>query len=172
MAMLPNNLVKETDNYDVDVIQGLNVNSQEFKEFLVRLRQEINEIRISLNARDGGYRVLGEFNTGMQYYPNAAVPTMYRTINCCTVNFGALPNAGTTLVNHNINPGTGTTANYFFIGWDAMANNTGALTYLTIPYNDGTNIISLSVTQTQVSITTNFNASAYTTDVTLYYIVN
>src|SRR5580692_710292 len=170
MAYITNNLLPDRDVYDVDVIEGLDVNSQQFKDFLVRLYQITNDIKISVNSRDGGFWPLGEFNTGMQYYPNPADPTATpRTINRCVVNFGALPNNATKVVNHNINAGIGTTTNYFFIGHSAWANDTTNLIYFPIPSVSPTtgNNVFLSVGQTQVAITTNFNATAFTTDVTL-----
>jgi hypothetical protein len=174
MADIPSNLLPLLQKYSDDVIQGLDVKSEEFKNFLVFLRDSINDINTSVNQRDGGSWANGEFNTGMQYYPNPADPTATpRTIFRCVVPFGALPNNAPKSVNHNINPGTGTTANYFFVGHSAWANKTTvAFAYYPIPQNDGVNITTLTVSQTQVTITTNFDATAFSTDVTLYYIVN
>ncbi len=177
MAEIPNNLLPQRDVYDVDVIQSFDVDSQDFKDFLVRLYQITNDIKISMNARDGGYFPLGEFNSGMQYYPNtiALDPTATpRTIFRDTVNFGALPNAGSKSVNHGINPDLpGVTADYRFLWWYAMANDPVNFSYYPIPQADvAGNITDLYVTQTQITISTNWNASAYSTDVTLFYIVN
>jgi hypothetical protein len=173
----PNAFLEATDVYDVEAIQQLDVNSEEFKEFLVRLRQNINNISLSVNNRDGGFYTLGEFNTGAQLFPTVDPITFevseYRSVIRDTINFGPLPNAGLFSVNHTINPPTGTTANYTFLHIYGAATNTGALAYIPIPYSDPAgNIISLSVNATQVTIGTNFNASAYTGIIVLEYVVN
>ncbi len=174
MANYINSFVPINSVYDVDVIQGLNINSKEFKDFLVRLRQDTNGIAISVNGRDGGFFGIGEYNTGTQLYPNAADPTNYRTIIRTVVDFGALPNAAIKAVNHNINPGTGTTANYIFTKVFATASDTTGLTYFSLNYMDiAGNIAVLTATQTQVVIETNFNATNYNQCVViLEYIVN
>jgi hypothetical protein len=173
----PNSFLETTDVYDVDTIRGLDVDSEEFKEFLVRLRQNVNNIAISVNNRDGGFYPLGEFNTGRQLFPILDPVTNelleYRSILRDTIDFGALPNAGVKLVNHHINPPTGTTIRYVFTHIYGAATNPTLLTALPIPYSDPAgNIISLNVTQTQVGVQTNFNASLYTGIIVLEYIIN
>lgn len=173
----PNAFLATTDVYDVEAIQALDVNSEEFKEFLVRLRQSINNIALSVNNRDGGFYTLGEFNTGAQVFPTVDPVTLevseYRSVIRDTINFGTLPNNGTTAINHTINPPTGTTTNYTFLHIYGAATNTAALQAISLPYEDTAgNIASIIVTQTQVVITTNFNASAYTAIIVLEYVVN
>lgn len=175
MANRPNAFIETTDVYDVDIIKGLDVNSEEFKEFLVRLRQNINNIALSLNGRDGGYYTLGEFNTGLQYFPASTDPSAtYRSVTRTVVNFGVLPNAATKTVTHMINGDTGITANYIFTHIYGAATNPNALTAIPIPYIATIgNIVELDITQFNVSIRTNFNASIYTQCViVLEYIVN
>lgn len=175
MPNFPNSFENTTDVYDVDVIQGLDINSSEFKEFLVRLRNRINRLAVSLNGRDGGFYGLGEYNTGMQYFPSSTDPQAnYRTVTRQVVNFGALPNTATKAVNHNINPPSGTNANYIFTRIYATATDSVGFSYIPVPLADAAgNIIDLIINQTQVTITTNFDATAYTIcEVVLEYIVN
>jgi hypothetical protein len=173
MANYINSLVPISSVYDVDVIEGLDINSKEFKDFLVRLRQDINGIAISVNGRDGGSFGLGEYNTGTQFFPDAADPTTYRSVVRTVIDFGALPNVGVKLVNHNINTPTGTTVNYVFTRVYGVASNPTILRYLPIPYTEpGGFIASLFVTATQVGIETSFNALLYNGIIVLEYIVN
>jgi hypothetical protein len=161
----PNAFLETTDVYDVDTIQGLDVNSQEFKEFLVRLRQNINNIALSVNGRDGGYSMLGEFNTGTQLFPNPAdINSINRSEIRDTVNFGALPNNTTKNVNHHMNAGNGATSSYIMTELSIVATNPAASpTFIQVPYADTAgNIITYTITSTQVRITSNFNASNYT----------
>jgi hypothetical protein len=175
MADMPNALLQTTDVYDVDVIEGLDVNSKDFKEFLVRLRQSINNIALSLNSRDGGYYGIGEFNAGMQYFPDPNDPTaLYRTVTRTVVNFGTLPNNTTKSVAHGINTPTGVTSSYIFTHIYACATDTTTPTAFPIPAHDTSgNTTYISVDATNVSITTNWNATAYTEClVVIEYIVN
>jgi hypothetical protein len=168
-----NSFLPITDVYDVDIIRGLDINSEEFKEFLVRLRQSINNMAISINSRDGGYYGLGEYNSGAQFFPNTVLE--YRTVLRTVVDFGTLPNNAAKSVNHNINSAAGgTNANYIFTRIYATASDPIGFTYIPIPYVAvGGNIVALIVTQTQVTITTNFNATNYTQCyVVLEYVVN
>lgn len=160
--------------YDVDVIKGLDINSEEFKNFLVRLAQDITGIAISVNGRDGGYFGLGEYNTGTQYFPNTVEPTVYRTVFRTVVDFGTLPNTATKTVAHNINSPTGTTADYIFTRIYAAANDRVTPDYIPLPLSTVTGlIVDLSADSTNVIITTNFNATAYTECyVVLEYVVN
>jgi hypothetical protein len=171
----PNAFLETTDVYDVDIIKGLDINSEEFKEFLVRLRQNINNIALSVNGRDGGYSMLGEFNTGSQLFPDPADPnSINRSEIRDTINFGALPNNATTSVNHHMNAGNGTTASYIMTEMSVTATDPIGLTYIQVPYADTAgNIITYFVNSTQVVITSNFNASNYTNCIVkLKYIVN
>ena len=52
----PGAFVPLTDIFDSQAIQELDVNSDEFKEFLVRLRQSMNNIAMVLNIKDSGYQ--------------------------------------------------------------------------------------------------------------------
>jgi len=81
-----------------------------------------------------------------------------------TVAFGALPNNTTTNVAHGIT-GLVLTEMVEVRGW--CSNGT---TVRPLPWTDGTNAIAIEVNATNVSITTNFDASGYTScDVFLRY---
>lgn len=158
--------IQTTDVYDVDVIRSLDIKSDEFKEFLVRLRQSTNNIAVALNFRDAGYYIQELFNCGQVYFPNLALssstnqePT-YRAVYRIVVNFGNLPSNNTKSVVHNIPNIDATTV---FTRIYAVATNPTALNYFPIPNYDGVNVTSIDVDAVNVNITTNWNALAYTT---------
>ena len=47
--------VPTTPNYDVQLLQSIDVNSQEFKDLLVRLYETVNQVSLALNAKDTAY---------------------------------------------------------------------------------------------------------------------
>lgn len=159
--------VPTTNVWDVARIYEIDVNSDEFRELIIKLYQNINEIALSLNTRDAGYYVQNEFINGQLLFPNPAninsqsqSELQFRQVFRTTVDFGALPNATNKSVAHNIP----VTASYTFtrIYGAASISNTQ---YIPLPYasSTGTANIQLDVTPTDVVITTTSNYSAYTT---------
>ena len=115
MASFPDQLgpgafVPLTDIFDSQHIYELEVGSPEFKEFLVRLRQSMNDIAMVLNIKDTGYYVDQEFVNGQAFFPNPALTSttsqtpVLRQVFRKVINFGTLPNTGTTTVAHGIEP--------------------------------------------------------------------
>lgn len=149
--------IPTTDVYDVSALQEIDVNSQEFKYFLVRLRQSINNAALAINLKDSGYYVPTEFINGQVYFPNpglssttAQSPT-YRQVFRKVIDFGALPDTASKSVAHGII----TTAAYSFTRIYATASDTTAQSYIPIPYASTTgDDIELSVDATNVTITT------------------
>ena len=159
--------IPTTDVYDVDVIYSLDIQSQDFKEFLVRLRQSTNNIAIAVNFRDAGYYVEELFNCGQVFFPNKTLssstsqtPT-YRSVYRKVVDFGALPNAGAKAVPHGI---PNLDANVTFTRLYATATNPTTVVGIPIPstFVATGNITDLQVNNTNVIITTNWNASNFT----------
>lgn len=171
--------VPTTNIWDMQQLQQVDVNSPEFKELLVRLYQNINNICTALNLKDSAYYNTQEFVNGQAWFPNPALnsttataPT-FRQVYRQVVNFGALPNAGAKAVLHNIP----ITIGYSFTRIYAVASDKVALTYIPIPYVDVTTAgaadIQLDVNATQVVITTASNRTNYTVCyVVLEYIKN
>jgi hypothetical protein len=157
--------VPTTNIWDVGEIYQVNVNSNEFKELLVRLYQNINNISILLNIKDTGYYPLQEFVTSKLLFPNplldsqtATVP-VFRPIYRMTVNFGALPNTGTKSVPHGI---TCTNVTTFTMSY-AEASDTTGHNYIQISYASPVlaNNIELKVDGTNVTIITGSNRSNF-----------
>lgn len=171
--------VPTTNIWDVAQIYEVDVDSPEFKELLVRLYQNVNNIALSLNTKDAAYYQLSEFVNGQLYFPNPALllqpnpaqtPTerqVYRTV----VDFGALPNATTKSVAHGIST---IDATWSFTRIYGCASNQTSLTYIPIPYVSTSALnqnIELNADATNVNITSGIDRTSYNvTYVVLEYI--
>lgn len=157
--------VQTTNVWDVSQIAEVDVTSPEFKELLVRLYQNINLIAINLNSRDAGYYTTNEFVNGQLWFPNPALSSQTgtypanRQVLRKVINFGALPNAGTKAVAHNIP----ITAGYTFTRIYGTASDTTGLNYIPLPYASPTlvNNIELKVDGTNVTVITGSNRSNF-----------
>ena len=65
--------VQTTQVWDIELLQDMNVNSSEFKELLVRLYQQLNNIALVLNIKDTGKYDTQEYVNGQVYFPNPAL---------------------------------------------------------------------------------------------------
>lgn len=154
--------VQTTAVWDVAQLQSVDVQSPEFKELLVRLYQNINNIVLALNIKDAGMYQLSEFVNGQLFFPNpsnnssTAQAASNRQVLRKVINMGALSNAGTTTVAHGIT----ITANTTFTRIYAAASNTTGKLYIPIP-NANAFEASIEVTSTNVVITTTVDLSAY-----------
>lgn len=169
----PGLFVPTTNVWDVARLYEVDVNTPEFKELLVRLYQNVNNIAISLNWKDTGFYLQEEFVNGQVFFPNPLLSSQttqtptYRQVFRSVVNFGALPNAGTKSVPHNIV----ITSGYTFTRIYACATDP-LNSFIPIPYAStaGDNI-ELNVDVTNVNIKTLSNRTNYTTTyVVLEYI--
>ena len=160
-----------TNIWDVSELKDVDVNSEEFKELLVKLYRNLNNMALSINLRDAGYYDRTEFISGQQFFPNPALSSTtsqtpeYRQAFRKVINFGALPNSSTKSVAHEL-----TITNAFtFTRIYGAASDTAALQYIPVP--GGTTTI--SVDATNVSVTTTSNLSSFgTTYIILEYIKN
>ena len=155
-----------TNVWDVNEIYSTDVTSDSFKELLVRLYQNINNIAVMVNIKESGFYNIPEFVTGSQFFPNPALtsgtaqtPTL-RPVLRTVVNFGALPNAASKSVAHNIS----VSSSYTFTRIYGTATNLNTR-FIPLPYASNTigSNIELSVSPTQVTVTTAFDYSAFTT---------
>jgi len=162
------------DVFDDQLIRQLDPDSEQFKEFLTRLRTNINNIAIALNTKDTGFYVTQSFVNGQVFFPNPSLgsstpqqPT-YRQVYRKVINFGTLPNAATTSVAHGIT----TTAAFTFTRIYGCATNPNT-SFIPLPYASPTlnKNIELNADATNVNITTGIDRTAYTTTyVVLEYI--
>lgn len=157
--------VATTNIWDVSQLYSTEVTDPAFKELLVRLYQNVNNIATALNLKDSAYYDLNEFVNGQMFFPNPAnssattAAPAYRNVYRLIVNFGALPNTATKSVAHGIP----ITSGYTFTRIYATASDTTGLTYIPIPYASPTdaNEVELNVDATNVNITTGSNRTNY-----------
>jgi len=169
--------VELTNIFEIENLDKIDINSPEYRDFLVRLRQILNDNASILNIKDTGIYNPEEFVCGQIWFPDPALSSQTarkpteRQVFRKVVDFGALPNAGTKNVAHNITFPTPNT--YSFTRIYGATTDPTAGSYLPIPYASATaaNIIELSVDNTNVIITTGINRTAWTkTYVVLEYI--
>lgn len=169
--------VPTTNVWDVSQIYEIDVTSPQFKELLVRLYQNINNISVALNLKDSGYYITESFVNSQLFFPNpiynssTAVTPGYRQVFRIVINFGALPNAGTKSVPQNII----VNSQYTFARIYGTASDTTGFNYIPLPYASasGTDNIELSVDATNVTVITTTNRSNFNvTYIVLEYITN
>lgn len=158
--------IPTTNVWDVSRIYDIEVTSPEFKELLVRLYQNVNNISLVLNTKCTGYYINEEFVSGKLFFnPASSDPLQLRPGFIKTINTGAL-GAGVTAVNHNI--AVTNTFKWMFIY--GAASDTGTLIYYSLPFAGAAgNNIEVIVTATQVVITNNSGATFTDSQVTLEY---
>ena len=165
MAIISNGLVvPSTPSVDVSSLKGKGLDSPELTELLVRLYQQIGAISIASNQKDIGLYILNQGYNGQQWFPNPAAynTSGLRSVIRVTINFGALPDAGTKFVAHGITVTSTTTFTRIY----ATASDTTGETYIPIPFVSVSGTISagnteISVDNTNVYITTTGNGSNY-----------
>lgn len=164
-----------TNVWDVSEIYSVDVKSERFKELLVRLYQNVNNIALNLNIKETGYYPLNEFMNGQLYFSNpslnenTATTPVFRQTYRMVVNFGALPNAGSKSVAHNIDITQGFTATHIY----GASTNTSATKMIPLPYSSPTlNLnIQVDVGPTLLTITTGVDYSDFiTTYVVIEYL--
>ena len=161
-----NNLsLPTTSVWDPSVLEDIEINSPEFKELLIRLYQNINNIALTVNLKDSGYYDTSEFINAQRFFPNplltsssTTTPT-YRDVIRMVINFGALPNTATKTVAHGITITPSTTFTRIY----ATASDTTNDEYIPIPYASaaGGNQIELFIDAANVNIVTTSNRSSF-----------
>ena len=158
--------IPTTNIWDPTEIYATEVTSPAFKELMVRLYQNLNMLSINLNLKDTGYYNTQEFITGQLFPPNDSLssttdsrPKFRQTLRKL-INFGALPNTAVKSVAHGITVDAATTFTRIY----GVANDLAAKKYLPLPYSSQTliNNIDLFLDNTNVTITTGADMSAYT----------
>ncbi len=159
--------VPTTNVWEVQHLLDVDVNSTEFKELMVRLYQNINNIAIVLNAKCSGYYINEEFVNGKLYFnPTSTSPLELRPGFQKTIDTGAL-GAGVTAVNHGIT--VTNTLKWMFIS--GAATNTGTLVGYPITFAGAAgNNIEVTISATQVIINNNSGVTFTDSQVTLEYV--
>jgi hypothetical protein len=167
-ANLQNNVglfIPTTNIYEINDIQEKGLDKELIRNILTHLYQDMNNVALALNIKDSAYYFDQEFMNGQVLFPNpgmintnAAGRQIFRTV----INFGALGNAATVSIPHNIEI-TNTTTFTRIYGCTSDPIN---FSYLPIPYASTISIadnIEISVDSVYVNITTGVDLTSYTT---------
>lgn len=163
--------------FDPSFMKDLDINGSEFKDFITRLHQGINNISLVLNVKESGYYVPSEFLTGQLFPPVPAevdpdkLNFQFRQSFRMYIDTGTLPNAGTKSVPHNVDFNSNFTLTKI---WGAATDPTG--NYIPLPYvstSSLSNNITLEATSTNIIITTGSNRTNFTrSQVVIEYLKN
>ena len=163
-----------TSQEDNKQILDIDVTSVEFKEFLIRLQQRLNNIALYQNNKVAGIFSLDEQINGKQYFQTSQAAgtgqqsQIQRQVYHKTFNVGALTFPGPTI----IPTGLDITADWIATDIYGTATEPGAR-MIPLPFSSPTlnENIKLEVVGTNIIITTAIDYSAFTiTYVTLEYV--
>jgi hypothetical protein len=162
--------IESTAVFDVSRLYEVDVNSDEFKELLVRLYQNVNNIALALNLKESALYLLEEFNTSAQYFdPATNNQLLLRPQFRRTYNIGAVA-AGVTIVAHGLTIGaTWIFTDIYGALTDNIVNN-----YYPLPWASagGATNIELRVDAANIVITNNSGIAFTSCIVTLEYLKN
>lgn len=122
--------------WDVAQLEEIEVTSPEFKELLVRLYQNINDIALNLNARDTGYYSQEEFVNGQQFLADPSMsatatdPNQYKSVTRKVIIMPTLPNNAEVSAAHGIT----VDSNTIFCRIYGTANDIIGFNYIPLPY--------------------------------------
>ena len=174
MSFLPTGLfVPTTQVWDISTVPaGDELKGDELRELIIRLYQNLNTMALAINRKESAIYGLANFITSAQYYPNpAATNQEFRSSVRTVIDFGSLPNTGTTAVAHNIPFNGGFTLTRLY----AVATDAIGLNYIPIPYASSVtaNSVELRLDGTNVYITTGSDRTNFTIcAVVIEYLMN
>lgn len=160
--------ISTTSVFDVARLYEVEVTSPEFKELLVRLYQQVNNIAISTNNKESGYYLQEEFITSSNYFnPNSSDPLQLRPEFRKTFNIGPLP-GGVTNFPHNL----AITNTWIFTQIYGAASDNIGFNYYPLPFASagGAANIELRVNAVNIVITNNSGINFTSCIVTLRYL--
>lgn len=156
--------IPSTYAWDVEQLQNLNIQPPGFKELLIRLYQNVNQVTLGVNNRVSGYLYNQEFVSGKQFFPNPTLNSQTpqsaqpRQIYSLVVVTGQLPNTGTTSTPHGLTPNS----SWQTVSISGAASDTTGFNYITLPYASATGApIEVSIDAVNVVITTTSNRSNF-----------
>lgn len=174
--------VPTTDNYDLTKLEGKDLGSIEFKQFMIKLMQRTNQIALALNLKDSAMYYTQEFVNGQTFFSNPALssttsqsPTP-RQVFRSVYSIGALPNAGTKTVAHGI--AVNSMFTFTRIYGCSSSTTPGDLNYIPLPYVSVLGIVvvgnvELTVDETNIYVTTTGDGTNFdTTYIILEYLKN
>jgi hypothetical protein len=156
-----------TNIWDVSDIYSIEKLDPALKELLVRLYQNLNNMSQAVNVKDSGMYVTSEFVNSQLFFQNPALTSASATTPALrqvfrkVINFGALPNTAAKSVAHGITITSAVTFTRIY----GTATNPTTPVYIPLPYSSPVlaNNIELSISSTNVVITTGSDRTAFTT---------
>ena len=122
--------IQTTQLLDVAEVYETDVKSDEFKELIVRLYQNLNNMALAVNNKISGQYVTTEYVTSKQYFnPGSTDPQKTRTAYRKVIDCGALP-AGV----KNIPHGIPAIADYKFTLINGCATDSVGINYYPLPF--------------------------------------
>lgn len=175
MSQNKGSFIPTTPVLDVQTIYDTDVNSKQFKEFIVRIVQYLSQMANSLNSKTSGSYNTNEVASGETFFPNptntSATATFAspRPIFRYVCNFGALPNSTSKSVAHGL-----TLASTFTtVKISGGATNSTGTSFIPLPYVSLSGAgVEVSIDSTNVTITTGSDRSSYTGYVIFEYLKN
>lgn len=160
-------LISITNSLDPSLLSGMDLNSSEFRKFMISLVENINSISVALSDKDVGIYSEFEILSGQKYFPlsGGTQRATYRKV----IDFGALPNTTTKTVAHGLDSAWA----YKFTRIYCVSSDSTSKVYVPIPYASSTtaDIIELWVDSTNINIKTGKDRTAFdTTYVVIEYL--
>lgn len=122
--------IATTAVFDVGRLYEVEVNSPEFKELIVRLYQQVNNISLSLNTKEFGYYLTEELiNSSVYFNPISSNQLELRPEFRLTLDTGVI-NAGVNLIPHGLTIG----ATWKFTDIYGAATDNVGFNYLPLPF--------------------------------------
>lgn len=164
-----------TSGYDSEVIHGLDVNTPDFKDFLVYLQTALTDTANYLNTRAGGELNPSELISGKTLFSPqgtslGSTSNIRRQNLWVSVLIGPLETAGVPATfAHNI-PNVNN-ANFMGVYLYGSITDPVAFTTISLPYAGPLGTVCLEYDQTNLIITASFNATNFTQGVvTIEYV--
>ena len=154
--------VPTTNVYDQETLKKMDLQGEQYRDFINRIRESMNNIAMVLNVKDSGYYTLNEYVCGQLFFPNATTdPYNFRPVIRKVFNFGALPNAAAKNVAHNMTLNNNQTATRIY----GCANDTTTGTRIPLPYSSTVllNNISIDIDNTNITVTTGIDRTNFDT---------
>lgn len=158
--------IPTTQSYDLSELYQTDVSSTKFKEFIIRLYQQMNLVAEQLNQRGSGLYNTQEFATGETFFPStgltsgSATKITPRSVFRKVLNFGSLPNTTTKSSAHGLTLNSTSTLVKLY----GAATNTAGTSFIPIPYASATaaSVIELNADGTNINIVTGSDRTSYT----------
>ena len=164
-----------TQIWDAENILETDVQSVQFKELVVKLYENNNEMAQAINLKDTGIYDIHEYVCGQTYFPtvdsSTSQRTAFRQVYRKVINFGALLNNAPKSVAHSLTITNSVTITRIY----GASSDTAGHTYIPLPYSSPTLAanIELSLNATHVIVTTGNDRTAYdTTYIVIEYLRN